>query len=124
MSDIDGANGDGRRRHKGLGWVGALILIGIGLIFLLRGLGFQLPSNLWAVILLVPALASLVTAWRLYGQHGGKVTYQVLGPLVGGLVLLALAVVFLLDIPVNWEVLWPIGLIAIGVGALARNFLK
>lgn len=117
-SDDEGA----KARTGGL--IGALVLIAIGLIFLLQNMGYQLPGNWWALFLLIPAFFSFAGAWKTFQRAGGVVTMAVVGPLIGGLVLLALAVVFLFDLDINWGLVLPAILIALGLAALLRWYRR
>ena len=47
-------------------------------------------------------------------------TGEVTGSLMIGVLLVALAVVFLLDVSINWNLLWPVILIVVGIAVLAR----
>ncbi len=105
-------------------WVGAVILIAIGVVFLLQNLGYPVPGNWWALFLLIPALAAFASGWRTYTQAGNRLTAASGGSFVSGLVLIGFALVFLFDIDVDWGLLWPAVLILIGAGALARGFFK
>lgn len=98
--------------------VGALILIAVGVIVLLGNFGLQIPGHWWSVLLLVPAVGLLVTAIRFYrvdNTFGGRA----MGPLIGGLVLLAMALAIFFGL--DWGVFWPIVLIAIGAGIIVRR---
>ena len=97
-------------------WVGGLLLIGLGLVFLLQNFGFPLPHNWWAVVLLVPAAFAFSSAWSGYQKSGRQVTASVRGALVGGSILTALAIVFFLDVDLGK--FWPVILIIIGVAVL------
>jgi hypothetical protein len=112
-----------RQRHEhgwGGPWIGGVILILVGVIFLLQNFGLRLPDNWWTVFILIPAAASLAGAWRAYENNGGTFNGAVAGPLVGGLILLA---VFLaLFFGLNWGAFWPVILIIIGLGVLARAY--
>jgi hypothetical protein len=103
------------RRSK-MPWLGGVILIALGVIFLLQNIsGFSL-GNWWALFILIPAVGSLATAWRAY-QAQGRWGAAARNPLVGGLLLLAVAVIFLFGL--DWGRIWPVFLIIAGVGALA-----
>src|SRR5258707_6548623 len=64
-------------------WIGGLLLIGLGIIFLLQNFGFPLPHNWWAVILLVPAAFAFSSAWSNYQKAGRQVTAGVRSELIG-----------------------------------------
>ena len=120
------AERDARRgaRHEMMGrnWgglpIGGLIVIAIGVIFLLGNFGFHLPPHWWAILLLVPAVGLLVTAIRFYrldNTMGGRV----MGPAIGGVVLLVMALAIFFGL--NWGLFWPIVLIVVGAGIIARR---
>jgi hypothetical protein len=113
-----------RRHHGGEGaWIGAVILIGIGVVFLLRNMGFWFPENWWALFLLIPAGGSLAAAWRVY-QRDGAVTGPVMGSLFAAAILIALMLVFLLNVDINWNLLWPVALILLGLSLLTRSYWR
>lgn len=109
-----------KRRHSG-SWVGAFILIFVGVIFLLKELG-MLFDNWWALFFLIPAIASFGSAWNHYHRHRNQITSSVLGSLIVGLVMIFLTVIFLFSL--NWSYMWPIFLIIIGVMIFINSFLK
>ncbi len=110
-------------RERG-GWIGGVILILVGAAFLLRNFGlFDWPlfDNWWALFILIPAIASLGNAWRSY-QAQGRLGGEVIGSLIGGLVLLCVALVFLLNL--DWGAIWPIFLILGGLSILLRGMFS
>jgi hypothetical protein len=123
MSNRDRQENEGRGSRMG-GLVGAIVLIAIGIIFLLQNMGYSLPGNWWAIFLLIPAAYSLIGAWKSYQGAGGEITMAAVGPLIGGLVLLALGLVFLFNLDFNWGVLLPGLLILLGLLALARWYWR
>jgi hypothetical protein len=104
------------RRSFGGGWIVGAILILIGLVFLVQNFtaGFQL-QNWWALFILIPALGSLGSAWRIYRSQG-RLSHAVRGPLVGGLILLLVTAIFLFNL--DWGKVWPAFLIVAGAGML------
>lgn len=110
------------RREGRASWAGpplaAIILIVIGAGLLMQNFGFNLPERWWALLLLLPAIGSLVTAIRSYRAEGG--TPDVIGALVGAIIFTALA--FALFLGLDWGIFWPVILIALGVGLLARAY--
>ncbi|MEZ4732528.1 MAG: hypothetical protein R3E79_35945 [Caldilineaceae bacterium] len=105
------------RHAAGPSWVGGAILILLGGIFLLQNTGLiGRFDNWWALFILIPAVGSFATAWRLYQQAGQQWTPAATGPLVGGLVLSSLAAMFLFGL--NIGMWWPIFLIAGGIATL------
>jgi len=97
-------------------WVGGLILIALGLIFLAQNFGGFALNNWWALFILIPACGSFATAWRIYQTNGRKWTGAVTGPLTGGLILTAVSGIFLFGLDIGR--LWPVFLILAGLGAL------
>lgn len=103
-------------------WVAALILIGVGIVFLLQNMGYAIPGNWWALFILIPAVFALIGAWKAYAANGFGA--GVIGPLISGIVLVALTLMFLFDLDVDWNVIWPAVLIVIGVLALGRAYSR
>ena len=64
-------------------WIGGVILIGLGILFLLQNFGVPIPGNWWAVFLLLPGVGALWTAWRMYWREG-RMTASVIGTAAGG----------------------------------------
>lgn len=97
----------------------ALTLIAIGAIFLLRNYAGLEIGNWWALFILIPAGGAFAAAWSAWraSMHPAAVT----GPLVGGLVMLTVAAIFLLDL--QWSRIWPVFLILFGIGALLPSVL-
>ncbi len=105
-----------RERHDTPPWVMGGILIVIGVVLLLSNVtGLQI-NNWWALFILIPALASLANAWRLY-QVQGRASEAVMGPFIGGVILLFVFAMFFFGF--DWGRWWPVLLILAGAGALA-----
>ena len=105
-------------------FVAAAILIGVGVVFLLQNMGYAIPGNWWALFLLIPAVFALAGAWKSYERNGRRFGPGMAGSLITALVLIALTLVFLFDLDVNWNVIWPAVLIVIGLGILARAYMR
>ncbi|MEO8668818.1 MAG: DUF5668 domain-containing protein [Bauldia sp.] len=114
----------GERHGHGWGgpWIGGVILIVIGVIFLLQNFGWQMPKNWWAAFILIPAVGSLMAARRTYEANGGQLTGAVIGPAVAGVLFVVMAVALFLGI--DWGAFWPIILILIGGGIMARTMWR
>jgi hypothetical protein len=102
------------------GWAVGLIVIIVGIVFLGRnagwfgdGWGFH---NWWALFILIPAFGSLAGAWRSYEAGGRRLSGDVARTLMMGLVLLAVTIIFLLEL--DWGKVWPVLLIIVGIGLL------
>jgi hypothetical protein len=102
------------RRHSG--WSFGLVMIALGCLFLLRNYGYPMPDNWWAFILLVPALPNLSRA--VYFARRGDLR-EALMPLARACLYSFLAAAFLLDW--DWAQIWPIFLIAGGVGMIVLS---
>jgi hypothetical protein len=102
-------------------WVFGGILIVIGVFLLLSNITGRSAGNWWALFILIPAIGSLAGAWRVY-QATGRFNEAVVGPLVGGVILLF--VFAMLFFGFNWTLFWPVLLIVAGIGALAGVFAR
>ena len=111
------------RQAGGLGWLAGLILIAIGVFYLLNNLGV-LPdlTNWWALFLLLPAVGIFSAAVGAYRRNGGSWTPAVVGPLMGGMLLVGLSAAFLFGLDFGW--LWPMFFIAGGLLLLAGPILS
>jgi predicted membrane protein len=106
-----------RGRHSGVGGllVGT-IFAGIGVLLLLQNLGILYVDDLWQywpVILIVLGVSRAATSYAMGGR-------------IGGGVMIAVGTIFLLHnldiIHGNvWNFFWPVILICVGLGMLARN---
>jgi hypothetical protein len=104
-----------RRRDRWSGDNGAivgLVLIALGIIFLLHNSGLFYLNNWWALFIFIPAGGALASAWRAYRVAGNRITPAARGSLTAGLVLTAVALIFLLNL--NWGLVWPVLLIIAG----------
>ena len=108
----------GKSHHEK--WVGGLILIGIGLVFLLQNVTTFAFDNWWALFILIPGVASLVNAWQNY-QEDGRFSERARGPFIGGLILMFIASIFIFGW--SWGTVWPVFLIIAGFGALLKGVL-
>lgn len=105
------------RSRYGTPWLGGLALVLVGVIFLLRNaLGVDLPGNVWGLFMLLPAAAALSTAYAFWRSDDLRLQRAAVGPLIGGLFLVLLAVMLVFN--VSWQLLWPLFLIGIGVSLL------
>ncbi|MEM7030788.1 MAG: hypothetical protein AAF629_14575 [Chloroflexota bacterium] len=103
------------------GWVGAVSVIAVGLIFLLRTT-FGLPlQNWWAALILLPAIMFFARAWQAY-QGEGELTSSAITWLVTGLLITYTAFVFLLNL--SFSTMWPFSVLIIGGGMLLHYFAR
>ena len=109
-----------QRGSNNTAWIGGVILIVLGVVFLLQSMrGFYL-NNWWALFILIPAFGSFADAWNAYRQNG-RVSRRVRGALVSGCVFLLITATFLFNW--NWGVVLPILLIIWGVSLLLNSLL-
>jgi len=98
--------------------VGALVLIGLGIILLLGQLGMQLSFNWWAIFIALPGLAMLRNVYNAYSA-GSRLGNNDLMQGGLGLFLVVLALAFLFNIDLDWLwKLWPLALVAIGLAMI------
>jgi hypothetical protein len=115
------------RRSGDVTWPGVpLVGIGIvlvGVIFLARNFGwdFPLPDRWWALFVLIPAGGALVTAARLYNQDG-RLSERAIGAATVGFLMLTTALILFLDL--DWGTWWPVMVIIVGLGILARGMRR
>ena len=106
-------------RHHG-NWVLAVVIIVVGVIFLIKNTGWLGTdwdfSNWWALFILIPAFGSFTNARNSYVSAGRRFDSAAARSLMFGLVLLAVTVVFLLQL--DWGKVWPVILIIVGVGLI------
>jgi hypothetical protein len=114
-----GAPAEGRRKKRDSdNWIVGAVLIILGGLFLLSNVfGVSFVLNWWAVFILIPALYSLNRAWQSY-RSDGRLTSRGRSSLVGGLLMLTVALIFLLNL--DWGVVWPVFLIIFGLGILLQ----
>jgi uncharacterized membrane protein len=95
-----------------------LALIILGVFFLAENAGIVEYTPLWGIVFLIPAVGSFVTAWMTY-QHESVFTGAVRSEIIGGLVMLFIAIMILFSL--NWGTLWPVFIIIAGLGSLLAS---
>jgi hypothetical protein len=101
-------------RPSGSVW-GAVVLIGLGLIFLLQQIGDFSFDNWWALFILIPALSAFASAFQLW-RRSGRFTFAVWSTFYGGLFPLLVAAMFLFEL--DWGDYWPLFCVLGGFGML------
>ncbi len=109
-----------RRAANGTPWLGGIILIVLGVIFLLQNFSQFHLNNWWALFILIPALGSFADAWNIYRQTG-RLNRRVRGELISGCVFSLVTATFLFNW--SWGVILPILLILWGVSLLLNSLL-
>lgn len=107
----------GRREERSTTTAVVLIVAGAALL-LGRGFGFRL-ENWWALFLLIPAAASLGTAYRAYRASDGRLDRSVSAPALSGAILLLVAAVFLFGL--DWSLMGAVIIILVGAAMLLRR---
>jgi hypothetical protein len=123
LRDEKGADREvGRDNWPGVPLVGFAI-VAVGLVFLGRNFGFDLPlpDRWWAIFILLPAAGGLVTAARFFRVDGGF-SSRVAGAATFGVLLLATALILFLDL--DWGKAWPVMVIIVGLGIVARGYRR
>lgn len=111
----------GRYTHTAGTWVGGAILIGLGVMLLLQNYGAFYLRNWWALFILLPAVGAFANAARAFRDSGGHLTSPARASLIGGLVLVLVAAVFLFNL--SWGLLGPAIIILAGIGILINAVL-
>lgn len=112
-----------RRRQERWGGapIAAIILLIIGTALLAQNFGIvTLPKNWWAFFLLIPAAGSLNAALQNYREANNQITGDVVGSLISTVIFTVLWATFFFEF--GWGLFWPVLLIAIGLGLLARDY--
>jgi hypothetical protein len=108
-----------RRAHR---IIPALLVVGVGVIFLCGNLGVQLPfldwANWWAWFILIGAAWPLSEAWERY-RAVGAVDGVVAQSLLNALVIAMVATIFILDL--SWAKWWPLFVIYGGLCMLVHG---
>lgn len=101
--------------NPGTRTVTAIILIGLGIVFLLNQAGtLTLSGNWWAFFIAIPAVTLLYSTYQGYVREG-RITPAVGSSLMGGLIFAGIAFMAWFD---AWDWLLPYVLIVIGVSML------
>ena len=112
-----------RRAERGsnsTAWIGGIILIALGIIFLLQNVRGIYLNNWWALFILIPALGSFADAWSAYRQQG-HISRRVRGAFISGCVFSLVTATFLFNW--NWGLVLPVLLIVWGISLLMNSLL-
>jgi hypothetical protein len=108
-----------RRHHFSRGWIPAIVLVILGIVFLVRNaVGGGGLHNWWALFILIPAFGSFATAFTTY-RSTGRMTGGVIRSVIWGILFLFLVAVFIFDLP--WDKIWPVFLILVGLSLFWRK---
>ena len=106
--------------YPGGAWIGGVILVVLGIIFLLQNVSGLHLENWWALFILIPALGSLWSAWNTY-QFNGRLTTGARSSAIFGIALILLTGAFLFNISLS--IYWPMALILVGILLLVNALL-
>lgn len=109
------------RTDRGGAWIWGMFLIALGVVFLLDNTGLLRLENWWALFILLPAIGSFRSAYAVYKASGDRLTGAARGPLLGGVLLTTLAMIFLFGL--NFGQLWPLLLVAAGAALLINALM-
>ncbi|NUM48504.1 MAG: hypothetical protein HUU38_27680 [Anaerolineales bacterium] len=112
---------EARANRVGGAWIGGVMLIALGTIFLLDNLKIFSFGNWWALFFMLPAMGAFGSAWRTYQNEDNRLTASARSSLVVGLVFTALTMFFLFDI--NLAILGPALIILVGLWLVVNGFL-
>lgn len=120
--DLEKAERHGRveKQRSNDHWVGGLILIGIGVVFLLANTTNIYINNWWALFILIPGVAKLAKSARHF-RDDGRFSERARGSFTWGLILTLVAFTFIFNW--SWGLIWPAFLIIFGLGALLSGVL-
>jgi cellulose synthase/poly-beta-1,6-N-acetylglucosamine synthase-like glycosyltransferase len=108
-------------RNGGGEWILGVILILLGGFIYLQTMKIYTLNNWWALFILIPGLAALVEAWRVYRAAEGKFTRRARGSLILGVGLLLVTTIFLLGL--NWTIFGPILLVLAGASMIINGMI-
>ena len=103
------------------GWIGGVILVLLGLILLGQNLNLFAFQNWWALFLLLPALGSFGTAWRITQVNGGHFGMRARSSTILGLIFTLASGMFLFNL--NWKIFGPGLFILAGLGLILNAML-
>ena len=102
-------------------WVWGLFLIALGVIFLLENTGIFRMDNWWALFIMLPAIGSFRSAYEVYKSSGNRLTGAARGPLLGGVILTTISMIFLFGL--DFGAMWPLLLVLAGAAMLVNALL-
>lgn len=104
-------------------WFVGLLFIIVGLVLTLQNTTLLPLFNIWALFFLIPAFACFAAAWRSFSLES-EISLGALVPFLMGIVFVAITVVLVLGIAVNWGLVTPLLLIGLGLAILVSAFAK
>ena len=104
-------------------WIGLAFIAGGAMILLTQSGLISLKLNWWAFFILIPAIGSFNNAYQRYRATNNLFDMSVVMPALIGLFMIGLMFNLLSGKgwDFNWNLLWPIMLICIGLGMIFRR---
>lgn len=115
LKDEEKGNGSAAKSNS---WIMALVLIVVGAGLLISNFTGFTFNNWWALFMVIPAVGMFAAVWRDY-QANGRLTGKSTGPLISGLAMVVMMIVFLFNL--SWSGLWPLGFIFGGLAIILGN---
>jgi hypothetical protein len=110
-------------RAASYGWFGGFVLIAIGAIFMLQNMDILRPiANWWALFLFLPAAGIFASALDLHRRNNQHWTLLWIGPFMGALFLVFMAITFLFGL--DFGLFFPLFLIGAGIVLLGGVMLS
>lgn len=110
-----------RELRGGAGWLGGIAILLVGLILLAQNMNLFVLQNWWALFILLPALGSFATAWRIIQSNEGHLTKYARGAIISGVMFTLAAGMFLFNL--NWTLMGPVLLVLAGLGLLGNALI-
>jgi hypothetical protein len=119
MEEPQTSNETNKRGYSSL-WIGLIFIFG-GVAVLLNQLGLlPFELNWWALFIMMPAAGFLSGGYNRFRANGNLFTMDAAFPALIGLFLAALSISLLVGAAwdINWNLLWPVIIILIGLGMI------
>ena len=110
-----------RSGRGGAGWLGGIAIILLGLILLAQNMNILIVQNWWALFILLPALGSFTTAWRMIQSNEGHFTKYARAAIISGVMFTLAAGMFLFNL--NWTLMGPLMLVLAGISLLVNAII-
>lgn len=112
---------ESQRSNRGSSIWGAAVLILVGVFFLLQQFGTFSFRNWWALFILIPVAGSIGTAYGMW-RRSERFSYAIWSTLWGGIIPLAVALMFLLEL--DWGTFWPVFVILPSVSVFTSGMFR
>jgi hypothetical protein len=107
---------------RGSRWIIGLAILLIGGILLIQNLAGWQIDRWWFILLIIPSLGALMTAWRRYHAFGNSQRTAVIRPAAIGFLFLLATVILLFNL--SGQMILPLVLILVGLIAFVSVLLR